>query len=174
MKRQVETGGSRTAYLALGSNVGDRLANLRQAVHLLSSTPGISVLRTAGVYETEPVGVHDQPWFLNSVVEVSTELSPGELLAAVKGVERSVGRTPTFRWGPREIDVDILLYQGVQVAGEELTIPHSRMRERLFVLLPLRDLCPDWRDAEGVGVDELIERLRGTAEVRPYPERLLN
>ncbi|MHB0870391.1 MAG: 2-amino-4-hydroxy-6-hydroxymethyldihydropteridine diphosphokinase [Chloroflexota bacterium] len=163
----------RVAYLALGSNVGDRLANLRQAVDLLSSTTGLSVLRAAGVYETEPVGVRDQPWFLNTVVELSTGLSPQELLAAVKGVERSVGRTPTYRWGPREIDVDILLYEGAAVSSDELTIPHPRMRERLFVLLPLRDLCPEWRDAEGAGIDELIERNRGTAEVRPYPERIL-
>ncbi|MHB8992389.1 MAG: 2-amino-4-hydroxy-6-hydroxymethyldihydropteridine diphosphokinase, partial [Chloroflexota bacterium] len=106
----------RVAYLALGSNVGDRLANLRQAVDLLSSTTGLSVLRAAGVYETEPVGVRDQPWFLNTVVELSTGLSPQELLAAVKGVERSVGRTPTYRWGPREIDVDILLYEGVEIS----------------------------------------------------------
>ncbi|MGE5618216.1 MAG: 2-amino-4-hydroxy-6-hydroxymethyldihydropteridine diphosphokinase [Sphingomonadaceae bacterium] len=162
----------RTAYLSLGSNVGDRLAHLRQAVDLLSATPGISVQRVAGVYETEPVGVEDQPWFLNTVVEVSTELAPRDLLSAVKAVERSVGRTPTFRWGPREIDVDIVLYEGVEVSDGDLTVPHPRMRERLFVLLPLRELCPSWRDAEGVGIDELIERARGTAGLRPYPEQV--
>ncbi len=160
------------AYLALGSNVGDRLRNLREAVGLLSSTPGITVLRVAGVYETEPVGVRDQPWFLNSVAEVSTTLSPEDLLVAVKDVERSVGRTPTYRWGPREIDVDILLYDGAQIAGDRLTVPHPRMQERLFVLLPLRELYPDWRDGSGVGLDELIEKVRGTAETRPYPERI--
>ncbi len=160
------------AYLALGANVGDRLGHLREAVALLSSAQGISVLRVAGVCETEPVGVRDQPWFLNSVVELSTTLSPEELLAAAKEVERSVGRTPTRRWGPREIDVDVLLYEGVRISGDLLTIPHPRMRERLFVLLPLRDLCPDWRDGQGVGIEDLIERLRGTAEVRPYPERI--
>ncbi len=164
--------GPRTAYLALGSNVGDRLGNLREAVDLLSSTPGVSVSRVAGLYETEPVGVRDQPWFLNSVVEVSTNLSPEALLDAVKEVERSAGRTPTYRWGPREIDVDILLYDGVKLSDERLTIPHPRMRERLFVLLPLQELRPDWRDEQGVRIDELIERLRGTAEVRPYPERI--
>jgi 2-amino-4-hydroxy-6-hydroxymethyldihydropteridine diphosphokinase len=160
------------AYLALGSNVGDRLGHLRKAVELLASTPGISVLRVDGVYETEPLGVRDQPWFLNSVVEVSTTLSPDDLLSAVKAVERSIGRTVTYRWGPREIDVDILLYEGVQISSERLTVPHPRMGERLFVLLPLRELCPQWRDGRGVGIDELIARLRGTAEVRPYPERI--
>lgn len=160
----------RTAYLSLGSNVGDRLAHLREAVRQLASMPGIVVTRVARVFETEPVGVRDQPWFLNTVVEVSTELSPQALLAAVKAVELSVGRTPTYRWGPREIDVDILLYDGEKISDEQLILPHPRMRERLFVLLPLRELYPTWRDAEGVGIDPLIERLRGTAEVRPYPE----
>ena len=161
---------ARKAYLALGSNVGDRLGNLREAVDLLSSLSGASLLRVAGVYETEPVGVREQPWFLNSVVEISTTLSPDELLAAAKWVERSVGRTPSYRWGPREIDVDILLYEGVEMSSEQLTVPHPRMRERLFVLLPLRELWPDWRDAQGVGIDQLIDQLWGKDEVRPHPK----
>lgn len=160
------------AYLSLGSNVGDRMAHLRQAVHLLSSTPGIEVRRTAGVYETEPVGVRDQPWFLNTVVEIFTLLSPPALLAAAKEIERRVGRTPSYRWGPREIDVDILLYGSEAWSSHDLVIPHPHMRERLFVLLPLRDLNPDWRDAAGTAIEDLMERLRGTTEVRPYPESL--
>ncbi len=163
----------RTAYLSLGSNLGDRMAHLRDAVRLLSSTPGIVVLRVASIYETEPVGVRDQPRFLNTAVEVSTELPPRTLLAAVKSVEESAGRTPTYRWGPREIDVDILLYDGERFSDGELTIPHPRMQERLFALLPLRELYPDWRDEQGIGIDALIERLRGTAEVRPYPGNLM-
>ena len=161
-----------TAYLSLGSNVGDRLANLRQAVGLLASTPGISVETVGGLYETEPVGVKDQPWFLNTVVRVSTELSPHELLAAARAVEAAGGRTPTFRWGPREIDVDVLLYDDMHLADSTLTIPHPRMAERLFVLLPLRDVHPTWTDAAGVGIADLIDRLSGTAEIRPYPETL--
>jgi len=161
-----------TVCLALGSNVGDRLANLRQAIGLLAATPGISVERTGGLYETEPVGVKDQPWFLNTAVRVSTLLSPHQLLAAAKDVEARAGRTPTFRWGPREMDVDVLLYGDVQLAEADLTIPHPRMTERLFVLLPLRDVNPAWTGADGVGIDELIERLRGTAEVRSYPETI--
>jgi len=131
------------------------------------------MLRVAGIYETEPVGVRDQPWFLNTAVEVSTELPPKMLLAAVKSVEESAGRTPSYRWGPREIDIDILLYDGEHFSDDELTIPHPRMRERLFALLPLRELRPEWRDDEGIGIDALIERLGGTAEVRPYPGNLM-
>lgn len=160
------------AFLSLGSNVGDRPAKLRRALDLLSSTPGITLMRVAGVYETEPVGVRDQPYFLNTVVEISTELEPGALLAAVKKVEKQIGRTPTYRWGPREIDVDLLQYDQVPLDTEELTLPHLRMKERLFVLLPLRELCPDWRDVEGTSIDRLIDKLRGTAEVRPYPAGL--
>jgi 2-amino-4-hydroxy-6-hydroxymethyldihydropteridine diphosphokinase len=161
-----------TAYLALGSNVGDRMANLRQAITFLGGSPGISVERVAGIYETEPVGVRDQPWFLNTAVRVSTELSPQGLLAAAKQVEATVGRTATYRWGPREIDVDVLLYGDVKLAEPTLTIPHPRMAERLFVLLPLRDLFPDWRDVGGTAVAVLIERLQGSAEVRRYPEEI--
>ncbi len=160
------------AFLALGSNVGDRMANLRQAIQLLSATPGISVERVAGLYETEPVGVRDQPWFLNTAIQVSTRLSPREVLAAAKAVEAAVGRTATYRWGPREIDVDVLLYDDLAMSDQDLTIPHPRMTERLFVLLPLRDLMPRWCDAGGTGIDALIERLSGTSEIRPYPERI--
>src|SRR5512137_2744136 len=112
----------RVAYLSLGSNVGDRMAHLRGAVDLLRAAPGLSVLRVASVYETEPVGVSGQAWFLNTVVELSTDLSPHSLLEVVKGVERSEGRTPTFRWGPREIDVDILLYEDEEVSDDRLII----------------------------------------------------
>ncbi len=157
------------AYLSLGSNLGDRLANLRRAVQLLQERATISVSRASGVYETEPIGVRDQPWFLNAVVELSTTLAPLELLSEIKRIEGEVGRKPTYRWGPREIDLDILLYDGVEVAEEKLTIPHPRLGERLFVLLPLRELCPTWRDAAGQTIDELIEKLEGRAVVRPYP-----
>lgn len=160
------------SYLSLGSNVGDRLAHLREAVRLLRESPAISVVRVSGVYETEPLGVRDQPWFLNAVVELTSDLQPLELLAEVKRIEGAVGRTPTFRWGPREIDLDILLYDDVDLAGEKLTIPHPRLTERLFVLLPLRELYPTWVDAVGQGIDALIEKLEGTVVVRPYPQSI--
>jgi 2-amino-4-hydroxy-6-hydroxymethyldihydropteridine diphosphokinase len=146
------------------------MERLREAVLLLDTAAGVSVTRVSGVYETEPVGVRDQSWFLNAVVEVSTDLSPAELLRAAKVVEASVGRTPTYRWGPREIDVDILLYGEEWVGTGDLAIPHPRMGERLFVLLPLRELLPEWTDGEGVAIDRLIDRLQGGAEVRPLAE----
>ena len=135
------------------------MERLRSAVRLLEATPGVSVTRVSGVYETEPVGVRDQPWFLNAVVELATALSPQELLRVAKGVEATVGRTPTYRWGPREIDVDVLLYEGEQVDSEVLTIPHPRMSERLFVLLPLREMLPEWTSSGGIGIDRLIARI---------------
>ncbi len=161
-----------TAYLALGTNLGDRMSNLRHAARLLRHSEGIEVEAVARVYETEPVGVAEQPWFLNSAVKVRTTLSPHGLLAAGNRIEAEVGRTRTFRWGPREIDVDILLYDEISLDDPDLTIPHPRMTERLFVLLPLRDVHPSWRDASGIPIDELVERLRGAAQVHPYPEHL--
>jgi 2-amino-4-hydroxy-6-hydroxymethyldihydropteridine diphosphokinase len=148
------------------------MQRLRDAVGLLDATSEVSVTRVSGVYETEPVGVQDQPWFLNAVVEVSTDLSPADLLRAAKRVEASAGRTPSYRWGPREIDVDILLYEGERVDTPELTIPHPRMGERLFVLLPLRELLPGWRDAAGTEIGSLIDRLLGSADVRPHPDQI--
>lgn len=162
-----------TAYLGLGSNVGDRLANLRQGVHLLSNTPGVRLQAVGGVYETEPVGVRDQPWFLNTAVRVTTALTPEQLLVAAKTVESRVGRTPTFRWGPREIDVDLLLYGDTRIERPDLSIPHPRMLERLFVMLPLKDILARWSAPSGETIDEIVERLSRTQEVRPFPEGVL-
>jgi len=166
------TNQTRKAYISMGSNVGDRGRYLTEALRQMSATKGIEIRQVAPVYETEPVGVRDQPWFLNTVIEVATNLDPEDLLHVVKEIERSVGRTPRYRWGPREIDLDILIYEGVNISIEDLTIPHPRMRDRLFVLLPLKALAPDWRDEDGTHIDRLIERARGTAEVRPYHEQL--
>jgi 2-amino-4-hydroxy-6-hydroxymethyldihydropteridine diphosphokinase len=131
-----------TAYLGLGSNLGDRLVNLREAVRLLAERPGIAVLRCSRVYETEAVGP-PQPAYLNAVVEVLTELEPRDLLGACLGVEEQMGRVRTERWGPRTIDLDVLTF-GQRVVDEDgLSIPHPRMHERGFVLVPLRELDPD-------------------------------
>lgn len=154
------------AYLGLGSNLGQREENVRRAVAALSSSPGVQVRGLSSLYETEPVGYAEQGWFINAVVEVSTTLEPRQLLGLVKKVEGQLGRKPSPRWGPRHIDIDILLYGEAQASSPELTIPHPRLRERLFVLLPLQELCPDWRDEGGQSIDELIEALRGSAEVR--------
>ncbi|HKA48276.1 MAG TPA: 2-amino-4-hydroxy-6-hydroxymethyldihydropteridine diphosphokinase [Candidatus Dormibacteraeota bacterium] len=130
------------AYLGLGSNLGDRERNLAEARRLLPRF-GATVLRQSGIYETEPFGVTAQPRFLNQVVEVEWSQGPRELLEAVKAVESEVGRTPTYRWGPREIDVDILLFGRERVDEPDLVIPHPGLFEREFVLRPLAELRPD-------------------------------
>jgi 2-amino-4-hydroxy-6-hydroxymethyldihydropteridine diphosphokinase len=129
-------------YLALGSNLGDREDHLARARTELE-TRGVRILRESSVRETEPFGVLDQPLFLNQVLEVDWEGSPRELLTVAKAVEASVGRQETYRWGPREIDVDILLFDELTVREEGLTIPHPGLAEREFVRAPLRELRPD-------------------------------
>jgi 2-amino-4-hydroxy-6-hydroxymethyldihydropteridine diphosphokinase len=131
---------TRYVYLSLGSNLGDRKAHLQAALRELEDV--ISIQKTSSLYATDPVGVIDQPEFVNLAIEAATVLEPFELLAAVKRVERSVGRKPTFRWGPRVVDIDILLYDGLVLETPELTIPHHEMTRRAFVLLPLAEVAP--------------------------------
>lgn len=131
------------AYLALGSNLGDRLVTLQQAVDALSAMPDTVVIRSSRVWETEPVGGPEQGAFLNAVIELETELDPLDLLAAVNLVEARLGRTREIRWGPRTIDIDIVLIDGRAVDEPTLTVPHPRMHQRAFVVLPLLELLPD-------------------------------
>ena len=131
-------------YLALGSNIGDRDANLRAAIQNIS-TAGIVPLRESPIYETEPVGYTDQRWFLNMVVEAETALFPMQLLTRTGKIERALGRVRTVPNGPRTIDIDILLYGNAVVRTPRLEIPHPRIQERRFVLAPLADLAPDMR-----------------------------
>jgi 2-amino-4-hydroxy-6-hydroxymethyldihydropteridine diphosphokinase len=132
-----------TAYLSLGSNVGDRAANLREAIARLA--PAVRVLRVSPVYETAPVDYTDQDWFLNLVVEAVTDLPAAGLLAHTAGIESALGRVRTTPKGPRTIDIDILLYGDEVVNTAELEIPHPRMAARRFVLAPLADLAPELR-----------------------------
>lgn len=128
------------AYIALGSNLGDREELLRQAVEHLEQQSGVQIVKVSGIYETDPVGYTDQPAFLNMAVSVKTSLSPNELLHALFDVEQLLGRVRDIRWGPRTIDLDLLLYGDVTMDDDELTLPHPRMMERAFVLVPLRDV----------------------------------
>jgi 2-amino-4-hydroxy-6-hydroxymethyldihydropteridine diphosphokinase len=130
------------AYLALGSNLGDRLATLQRAVDLLQGVDGIHVLRSSRVFETAPVGP-PQPDYLNAVVGIETSLEPQGLLDACRAVERELGRERGERWGPRTIDVDVLTYDDREVDEPDLRIPHPRMHERAFVLVPLGELDAD-------------------------------
>ena len=130
-------------YVGLGSNLGDRREHIRQAIDLLGKEKGIRVVMLSSMYETEPVGFEDQQWFANAVVRLETQLSPVALLRVLKTIEKTIGRMPTFRWGPREIDLDLLLYDQICMKSPELTIPHPRMHERAFVLIPLAEIAGD-------------------------------
>ncbi len=127
-----------TVYLALGSNLGDRLANLRAALKALE--PRVHVLAESRVYETPPWGYTDQPAFLNMAVKARTRLRPRGLLKYLKELEARLGREESFRYGPRKIDLDILFYDDLALNDESLVIPHPRMQERAFVLVPLADV----------------------------------
>ncbi|MDK2800431.1 MAG: 2-amino-4-hydroxy-6-hydroxymethyldihydropteridine diphosphokinase [Clostridiales bacterium] len=129
-------------YLGIGSNMGDRQANLDAAVDMLRCMEGIEVKAVSPFYHTAPVGYTEQPDFLNGAVEVETILSPHELLKVCQRIEKKLKRVRTIRWGPRTIDVDILLYNHLVMQDENLVIPHPRMHEREFVLKPLNDIAP--------------------------------
>ena len=131
------------AHLALGSNLGDRLAFLRDAVTGLRRTEGISVAAVSRVYETAPVGGPEQGPYLNAVVAVDTALSPAQLLAVAHRLEDEAGRVRAVRWGARTLDVDVLLVGDERVDTPELTVPHPRLAERSFVLAPLADVAPE-------------------------------
>ena len=155
------------AYLGLGSNVGDRRAHLEAAVAELPRH-GVEVVASSSVYETEPVGlVTDQREFLNACLLVETALGPEGLLDACKAVEREVGRTGTeVRHGPREIDVDLLLLDGVRLQSERLVLPHPTITERRFVLVPLLELDPELTLPDGTGLAGALAALEEGQDVR--------
>ena len=127
-------------YLALGSNIGNRQENLSKALQRLREI--VDIHKLSAVYETEPVGYLDQPRFLNMVCYGQTTCSPDELLQSTQAIEEALGREPSFRNAPRPIDIDILLYDNLRLETEQLTIPHPRMSERAFVLVPLVEIAP--------------------------------
>lgn len=129
-------------FLGLGSNLAHREANLREALVRLSA--GVVIEVVSSCYETDPVGYLDQPSFINIACSGTTDLAPGDLLAFVKSIEAQMGREPTFRNGPRLIDIDILSYGDLVLETEELTVPHPRIYERAFVLAPLSEIAPGW------------------------------
>lgn len=148
-----------TCYVGLGSNVGDRVENLRRAVALLDSSDGIDVVETSSVFETVAVGP-PQADFLNAVAEIATTLGPHELLNRMKAIEAEMGRSPAERWGPREIDLDLLTYGDQHIEDDELSVPHPRMGERAFVLVPLAELTGGSSPLEASGVRSFPESLR--------------
>jgi len=153
-------------YLGLGTNLGDRQAMLRAALEALES-PGLNICRVSPVYETEPMEVTGQGWFLNLVAEVETDLFPLQLLHRISKMEARLGRRRLARKGPRTIDIDILLFANFVIRTPVLEIPHPRFRHRRFVLAPLADLAPDLRDPEtGKSIRQLLGELQGQI-VRP-------
>ncbi|HKO03422.1 MAG TPA: 2-amino-4-hydroxy-6-hydroxymethyldihydropteridine diphosphokinase [Candidatus Acidoferrales bacterium] len=158
----------KTVYLGLGSNRGDRAANLERAIVGLAAA-GVQVVRRSSLYATEPVGFGPQQWFLNCVVEASTELMPRQLLRAAQQVERSLGRRRSVRNGPRTLDIDILLYGATTVNMPDLEIPHPRIAERRFVLVPLREIAPGVRHPTlKRTIAELLAETSDCSEVRRW------
>ncbi|TCS80137.1 2-amino-4-hydroxy-6-hydroxymethyldihydropteridine diphosphokinase [Tepidibacillus fermentans] len=151
-------------FLGLGSNMGDREDYLQQAIDRLDSHPHIRVINNSPIYETEPFGYRDQPYFLNMVVEVETELNAHELLQITQTIEKELGRKREIHWGPRTIDIDILLYGNEIIVSPELTIPHPYMRERLFVLKPLYDIYKGSIPSEPNSIESLIDQLSLSCE----------
>ena len=157
-----------TVYLSLGSNLGDREANLRAAIAALPEA-GVKVVRVSSFYETEPVDFVDQPWFLNCAVEGETTVEPVVLLRALQKIEAQMGSKKEFAKGPRLIDLDILLYGSETIATPELQIPHPRMRERRFVLVPLAEIAPRFRHPSwSCAAAELLQRVGDTSQVRGF------
>lgn len=161
------------AFLSLGSNIGDREAHLLQALDRLEAA-GIHILRRSSIYETEPQDLPHQPWFLNMVVEVETELFPRLLLARTQAIELGMGRRREVAKGPRPIDIDILLFGKFVISTRELEVPHPRMSERRFVLEPLAELAPDFlHPANGKTVREMLAGIYGQV-VKPWQPRPRN
>src|ERR1051325_3432925 len=148
-----------TVYFSLGSNVGDRRLNLEFAIGALDSDD-LRVTAVSPLYETEHVGESSEPIpdYLNAVVRAETALTPEELLDRTQSIQRAMGRNPSYRWAPRPIDIDMLLYGGVSLESDRLRLPHPRMRERLFVLRRLADLEPDLVLPSGERIVDLLAR----------------
>jgi 2-amino-4-hydroxy-6-hydroxymethyldihydropteridine diphosphokinase len=127
--------------IGLGSNLGDRAGNIRRALDMLDNFDDVSVHAVSSLYETEPEGYEEQDWFVNAAAQLETDLSPAELLKLLKDIEQAIGRQKRVRWGPREIDLDILLYNKLICENSDLVIPHPRMHQRAFVLVPLAEIA---------------------------------
>lgn len=156
------------AYVGLGSNIGDREKHLENAIEKLREADGIDVTKVSSIYETDPVGFIDQDDFLNAVVEVDTALAPLDFLGATKRIEIELKRVKGRHWGPRVIDLDILLYDDTTFAEPHLNLPHPEVKNRAFVLVPLVEIAPEKRLPSGERVSDLLRDLGEIAGVKVY------
>ncbi len=161
---------SKTAYIGIGTNMGDRMANLREALERLRKSPDCRVRMISKVYETAPIGYTEQDSFLNIALELETEFSPEELLAFTASIETEMGRKRLIHWGPRVIDLDILIFQGVRMDTEKLSIPHPRITERAFVMVPLLEIGPEL-ELEGTKLKQYLEKIEDQ-KINIWPETL--
>ena len=155
-----------TVYLGLGSNLGEREKILNRAAGALKTVRETTVVWTSSVYETDPYGKKEQPKFLNAVLQLETGLQPQELLLETRNIEANIGRTHTERWGPREIDIDILLYEGLVFEDQNIRVPHPELDKRKFVLVPLREIAPNCvHPVSGMTIAELSTDCPDTTRV---------
>jgi 2-amino-4-hydroxy-6-hydroxymethyldihydropteridine diphosphokinase len=148
------------AYIGLGANEGDPQRQLKQAISHLAAAEEIELVKASSFYLNPPLGPPDQPWYVNAVIEVRTRLTPEELLRVLHRVEQDLGRVRRERWGPRVIDLDLLLYNGVILSGPDLSLPHPEMHNRSFVLVPLAEIAPQaWHPALEKTASELLGSL---------------
>jgi len=158
----------------MGSNIGDRARFLNRAAGRLRQVDETTVVWFSPVYESDPVGNEDQPPFLNAVGEIETALMPPDLLARLKAIEMDLGRTGTDRWGPREIDLDILLYDGLVYNQDGIQVPHPRLEERRFALVPFRDIAPDViHPISGMTIEELARQCLGRGRMKLSSHKIL-
>ena len=158
------------SYIGIGSNVGDRAQFCRRAVEMLGETEGISVQKVSSLYETSPIGGPPQRSFVNLAVMIDTELDARALLNACKEIEPRLGREPSdIRWGPRVVDLDILLYDDEKISEPDLEIPHPRLTERRFALVPLLEIDPDVADPWGTRYSGALDEAEGEIQLlEPY------
>jgi 2-amino-4-hydroxy-6-hydroxymethyldihydropteridine diphosphokinase len=159
------------AVIGIGTNMGDRYKNINDAVKAISLLPGTSILEASHIYETKPVGFQEQGDFLNAAILVGTNMSPMALLGACLGIEAAFGRIRTVKNGPRILDLDLLLYEGMKSESFELTLPHPRILERAFVMVPLKDLYPEGR-TPGLYFIPYLKEI-GTQGINRYEEEII-
>ena len=162
-----------TVYVSLGSNLGDRFQHLRKAIKRMEEVNRISIKKVSSVYESEPVGYKNQRWFLNLVLEIQTSFDPFPLLEHLLAIEDKMGREREEKWGPRNIDLDLLLYDNRIVNSDRLSIPHPQMHQRRFALIPLAQIAPQLiHPLQKKSIEELLESCEDKSTVRLYSEKI--